>query len=165
MSLKTKLTAMGRSALPIITDMNNRNRAGEILTAQMSSTSLGAAGVLLAELVLPTTFDVYLTVTAYGSLATLLEIIESPTITDGTSAVVVRNRNRNAAKTSQIKLFSDPTAISAGTGLEYAPFTTGAIVTSEWVLKAGLKYLVRLTNNGAIAATASFRLDWHEEAV
>lgn len=88
-----------------------------------------------------------------------LEIIEGPTLTDGTTPVVPHNMNRagGAAAPVGITMFSDPTGISGGTVLKSRDFGGGAGVGQtanpgetttdrERILNANTDYLIRMTN-------------------
>jgi hypothetical protein len=161
----------GRDALGVYSTEHARCHSGEMFKAGVNSASLGAASFLYLELIIPTDRQVHLKpVVLYNSLAATYDIIEAPTITDGNSAVAKLNRLRSSIKASGLVIWSNPTAISAGTTLDIVNFT-GELVSPdgtlfsdmEWVLKANTKYVLRLQNNGGGASTAFMRINWYEE--
>jgi len=96
------------------------------------------------------------------------ELIETPTLTTGTTAITMPNLNRNdgAAAPAGVTMFSDPTVISAGTELMNRLFGAGAGVGQtafagmdktdrERVLKASTRYLIRVKNLEANARNFS----------
>lgn len=98
----------------------------------------------------------------YGDSASArFELLEAPTFTTGTTAIVLPNRNRaeGAVVPPGVTAFSDPTTVSLGTGVELKNrlFGGGAGVGQtafagtdqtdrEWVLIAGVTYIIRVTN-------------------
>jgi len=87
-----------------------------------------------------------------------IDLIEAPTITDGTTAAFAANMNRQSANTHEAQFFSDPTAISGGTIIDtiYMPAaglgsqTIGAgVVGIERMLKKSTDYVIRIVNAGA----------------
>ena len=115
-----------------------------------------AAVPILFDILAPATHHAHLkTVEVYHSATSaLLEIIEGPTITPGTTPVPIYNLNRNSAEESGVSIFSDPSGISAGTVLLSATLLTGGPVAPivdkttdrEIILKASTRTLVRLTS-------------------
>ena len=87
-----------------------------------------------------------------------VDLIESPTITDGTTSAVAANMNRLSSKTHEAQFFSDPTGVSGGTIIDtlFMPAlgtganTTGTGVSGvERILKRSTKYVIRIVNAGA----------------
>ena len=128
--------------------------------------AVAGAGVAYIEIIVPnTTFGRQVSISNLSVIAdqlVQLELIEAPTITDGTTAVTIANRDRTVSKTANTTAFSDPTAISAGTKLlTYTFNTTGTnnppATDGEYLdfnLKKNTKYLIKLTNlNGTTATT------------
>jgi hypothetical protein len=119
-------------------------------------TDFDIAGPLLFNIITPAIPHVHLkTVEVYHSATSaLLEIIEAPTITDGSAAVPIYNLNRNSDEASGVTVYSDPSGISGGTTLLSATLLTGSPVVPvvdkttdrEIVLKANARTLVRLTS-------------------
>src|SRR3972149_4997883 len=164
------MSIFGRSNVPIITQEHNLIHGGRLFSAQISSAALAAAGTLLMEMIVPAGIEVHVKPVAfYNSLAGRFELLEAPPKTDGNSAIPILNKKRNAVIASNVILWSNPSAISAGTVLDDLYFTTlfGSnvavnAVDQEWILKPSTKYLFRLTNNGGVASTAFVKLNWYE---
>jgi hypothetical protein len=163
---------LGRDALTVYTLEHARIHAGELFTAGVSSAALGAAGYLYMEVIVPLslTRGAHLkAVEFYNSLAATFNLVEAPTITDGTTPVTILNRNRMSTRTSGLTIVSDPTLISAGTTLDTMNFT-GSLLNNvgpqssdiEWILKPGVKYLIRLQNNGGGNSTGYIKAHWYE---
>ena len=100
-----------------------------------------------------------------------IELIEAPTITDGTNPVPILNKNRNSDKVSEVIAWDDPTSISAGTLLDEFYFGGGTFPKPiggignddwEWVFLEGTKYLLRLTNDSGATAIVFMRVVWYE---
>ena len=87
-----------------------------------------------------------------------VDVVEAPTITDGTTPVIARNMNRNSAKTHQAIFFSDPTAVSGGTVIETLLLPAGGVgsntsgvgstLGAERILKQNTDYVIRIANAG-----------------
>lgn len=87
-----------------------------------------------------------------------VDLIEAPTITDGTTVATARNMNRNSANTHTAQFFTDPTAVSGGTIIDtlYMPAlglganTTGTgVIGVERILKKSTDYVIKIFNPGA----------------
>lgn len=119
-------------------------------------TDFDVATPILFDILTPSVTHVHLkTVEVYHSATSaLLEIIEAPTITPGTTPVDIYNLNRNSDEVSGMSVFSDPSGISGGTTLFSATLVTGSPVVPvvdkdtdrEIMLKANARTLVRLTS-------------------
>jgi hypothetical protein len=90
---------------------------------------------------------------ASSSEPLLLEFVEAPTITNGTTAVTPYNLNRQKNTTPSTVFYSNPTSISEGTVVHYDIVTAGkgagaAHQSGEvWTLKTSTSYLLRLTQS------------------
>ena len=114
------------------------------------------AGPLLFDILAPAAPHIHLkTVEVYHSATSaLLEIIEAPTITPGTTPVPIYNLDRQSSALSGVSVFSDPSGISDGTVLLSATLLTGSPVAPivdktterEIILKASARTLIRLTS-------------------
>jgi hypothetical protein len=92
-----------------------------------------------------------------------LNLIESPTLTDGTISFTAPNMNRRSTKTHQAQFFADPTNISGGTIIEtlFLPSSGGGTnaagggntVGTERILKANTDYIIQATNSGGQNST------------
>jgi len=87
-----------------------------------------------------------------------VDLIEAPTLTDGTTAAFAANLNRTSTNTHTAQFFSDPTGISGGAIIDtlFMPAlgtganTTGTgIVGVERILKKSTDYIIRIVNGGA----------------
>lgn len=109
-------------------------------------------------------------VMVYGSQSPAkFEILEAPTVTDGTTALTPRNKNRNKAdaiSTVTGNIVSDPTSISSGTAVEEFNFVNNSeVLPDDWELELNnsKNYVLRLTNLNASAAVMYLRVLWVEE--
>lgn len=97
-----------------------------------------------------------------------VEIIEAPTITDGTTPIVPINLNRVSTNSSDITAFSDPTAISGGTIVERLVMKGQIIEQSfpdniaEILLKKSEDYVLKFTNDAASEADIAFNVFFYE---
>ena len=100
-----------------------------------------------------------------------IEILEEPTITDGT-ATTVYNRNRTSLIVTTVTVVRDPTVNTDGTLIDnqFIPGGTGGMTLggafgprSEWVFKPSTIYLFRLTNRSGNVQPASLAVGWYEE--
>jgi hypothetical protein len=98
-----------------------------------------------------------------------LTAIESPTITDGTTAVASRCTNRQkTSNTATTVFYSDPTSISGGTTLHVEVCTAGkgagASITDahNWILKKNTSYLWKIEQLTNQATTVSGELLFRE---
>jgi len=82
------------------------------------------------------------------------EAIESPTITDGTTAITPYNNNRQSSKMPVTLFYSDPTGISGGTAILREAISgtkgLGGDISEgyAWVLKTNTSYVWQITNVG-----------------
>lgn len=95
--------------------------------------------------------------------------LESPTVTNGTTAITPVHVNRNYSAAATMTLFSDPTSISGGTVLvdDVIPSggnkTGGGLVSAVyWTMKKNTKYVASLENLGNSTTVASFQMAWNE---
>lgn len=86
-----------------------------------------------------------------------VDLLESPTLTDGTTAATAHNMNRQSSQTHEAQFFSDPTGISGGTIIEtlFIPGggtgsnTVGSTIQGvERILKKNTSYVIRIANAG-----------------
>lgn|SRR5574341_51811 len=101
----------------------------------------------------------------------LIEVIENPTLTDGTVPLFATNMNRNSTKTHTMQFLGNPTGISGGVLLDtlYMPAVgSGNNKTglggeeNERNLKRNTNYLLKVTNNGSQTSTLWTRLTFFE---
>lgn len=97
-----------------------------------------------------------------------IEIIEAPTITDGTTPITPINLNRVSTNVSDITAFSDPTAVSGGTIIERL-LMKGQIIDqsfpetiAEILLKKSTDYVLKFTNDSATEANVGFNVFFYE---
>ena len=126
-----------------------------------------------------TTKWIHLLALASCTSAAYWEVLEGPTITNGTgSDLVIYNKNRNSANTSGVltiespaeagKATLTPTITNDGTVLQAQYLGSGKEkisgeirATGEWVLKQNTTYAFRLTGN-ADNGKAAIELVWYE---
>lgn len=86
-----------------------------------------------------------------------VDLIEAPTITDGTTAAFAANMNRGSTNTHEALFFGDPTGVSGGTVIDtlfMASSGTGSntagtgVVGFERILKKSTDYVIRIVNGG-----------------
>ena len=108
-----------------------------------------------------------------GGVATI-EIVESPTLTTGATAIVPQNRKRTGTPaTSAVLVKSNPTSISGGTVIDGPTIFGGGGVLSgsggnadgniELVLGVNKTYLVRVKNLAGAAKALGIWVFWYEE--
>lgn len=144
------------AAVPILTLEHAAIHDGKGFWLWQEDLDFDIAGPLLFDILTPATPHIHLkTVEVYHSATSaLLEIIEAPTITPGTTPVPIYNLDRNSAEASGVAVFSDPSGISGGTTLLSATLLPGSPVAPivdkttdrEMVLKLNARTLVRLTS-------------------
>jgi|GEM_PF-3289695 len=103
-----------------------------------------------------------------------VEIYENPTLTDGSAAVNIINRNRTSSNTAETMIYSDPTVTDNGTKIdEYHIGSSvgqkesgGDIITggNEIVFAPNTNYLIVITNNGSAEASILAKFFFYEEA-
>jgi len=96
-----------------------------------------------------------------------LKMYEGPTVTDGTTAVPLINRNRTSSNTSSVNAYSDPSGISGGTQIDefYVGGTVGQKIVGGDVLtaqkplhfKPNTDYVISITNDGSASSTILLR--------
>ncbi len=95
------------------------------------------------------------------------ELIESPTITNGTTSVNSFVVDRNSTNTAVTTLFSDPTSVSSGTTLftELVPGSNQASSEHQDLLtrplKASTSYVFKFTNLGS-SSPCLLNVVWYE---
>lgn len=105
-----------------------------------------------------------------------VQLIEAPTLTTGSTAVIPVNRRRiGTPAISVVTVKNNPTAVSAGTVLDQdyigggssagGSTTSGgmAINDNEWVLKPATTYAIKVTNGGSGSADVNIKTFWYEE--
>lgn len=160
--------------LPTIDDLHSRIHNGDVFSISRQVSSLADSASSLLQITTPADYGIHLkeAMIWVSDSPCLYEIVESPTLTDGTSEVSSHNRNRQSSLTALTKVYHDPTGISGGTVIESVNFGTGAgpaavfsgdfILRLEWLLKQEKNYLIRLTNNSGSSIDVSFNIDWYE---
>lgn len=105
----------------------------------------------------------------------IFEIVEAPTLTDGTTPVAVINQSRTGTPpASDAVAYSDPSGISGGTVLETRTFGGGGEgkkapagsrpIEMEFILRRSTTYLLRVTNKSGTEETIDIWAFWYEEA-
>jgi hypothetical protein len=93
---------------------------------------------------------------------------EATTTSANGTAMTVFDRNRVTANTAGTTFFHTPTVTSVGTLLGSGIFGSGNKQggglrdSNEFILKPNSKYLVRVTNNTALANWYDWQFDWYE---
>jgi len=94
---------------------------------------------------------------------------ESPTITNGTTAVTPVCVNRNVSEAAVTQFYTDPTGVSGGTLLLVHGMPTGANKvggtagdTETWVLKPNTSYGIKLENLGNSTSEFVFNMGFYE---
>ena len=121
-----------------------------------ASVSIAQAGTAYIQLKTPADKDIYLI--GYGivtdSVRVTEQIVENPTITDGTTALTMINMNRQSGASFTGTIYTDPTSISGGTVIDKiesyeAKKTSGAPASAEFPrlkFKRSEDYVLSLTN-------------------
>lgn len=123
--------------------------------------SVAAAGTGIVELKTPATGSIKLKATAHTSGSKIkVELIEAPTLTTGTTAVVPTNCDRTSSALSAALIKSNPTSISGGTTIDTS--FSYELDPTEYILKANTTYIVRATNMDDSAANLTVLIDYAE---
>lgn len=140
--------------------------------------TIAAAGSAYLEFIVPAGAYVHFKPVAMQTDApkVLVQVIEAPTVTPGTTGKTPMNRRRIGTPTvSVVTVHTDPTGVSGGTVIDqdYIGGGTGAggssvsggmgINENEWVLNPATTYLVKVTNGGSGSADVNIKLFWYEE--
>ncbi len=95
--------------------------------------------------------------------------LESPTVTDGTTAITPQQVNRSASTATTLTLYSDPTSISGGTSLVDVAIPSGGNKTGGgaddnvfWTLKPDTDYVASVENLGNSTTACTFEMAWIE---
>jgi len=100
-----------------------------------------------------------------------VDFYEAPTTTDDGTAVTSKNNKRNSTNEAGLLIYDAPTVTDDGELLESIMATgtkqsgaLGSEGSNEWILKPDTKYLIRITNNTAGAASSRFVINmfWYE---
>ena len=142
--------------------------------------SIAAAGISYVQIKTPASKYVHLKPIKVSSDGPKIDVafIEAPTVTDGTNAVALVNRNRPMASayTFGTLAYDNPTSVSSGTiieadyigggsgGTPVAATIGGALNNdNEFVLKQSTSYLLKITNSGASTAAVQANFFGYEE--
>jgi hypothetical protein len=145
------------------------------LQQEVASPDFDIAAPILFDILTPAAPHIHLkTIEVYHTATSaLLEIIEAPDITPGTTPVPIINLNRQSSQASGVSVFSDPSGISGGTLLLSATLLNASPVAPvvdketdrEIILKENARTLVRLTSaqdNQLGRVGLFFYIDRHE---
>lgn len=165
---------VSRGALVTIGNAHRHIHDSKAWSARLFNAALAASAYLYIQINIPADYDANVNlketnIYTTGTLATFT-LTEAPTVTDGTTLIVPRNRNRKKPDASGLILFSDPTGISGGTELDSYAIGTGSNPSSgglgeeeiEWELAPGTKYILQLQNNDVGVQTLYMRAFWYE---
>lgn len=96
-------------------------------------------------------------------------IYEAPTLTIGTTEIPSVNTHRQIGTTATMKMYSNPTSVSAGTTLSTQIVGSGdhrsGGTTDDaaiWTLKTNTSYVAKVENLGNQTATYNFTMTWRE---
>lgn len=103
------------------------------------------------------------------------EAFEGATVSATGTALPLQNPNRNSTNTPDLELYAEPTVTDDGTSIftlwtpptaagvgQSANGVEGVGQGSEWILKAGTDYIVRMTNNSGALIDWSYEFAWYE---
>lgn len=135
-------------------------------------------GFIYLELITPSVSSRYVHLKKWvgwseGGVATI-EVVESPTLTTGATAIIPQNRKRTGTPgTSAVLVKTNPTSISGGTVIDGPTIFGGggagggfggnADSNIELVLGVNKTYLVRIKNLAGAAKAMGLWLFWYEE--
>lgn len=138
--------------------------AGQVFNAELNSSVTNGA-IKYFEIITDSSFLHHIIKFEAISTATsdlLIEIVEAPTVTDGTTPIVPINMDRRKTKAARTIYYSNPTAISGGLIISTSylgsskEMATNSYEYTELLLKKATKYVVKVTNLGT--ATTNFYL-------
>lgn len=139
-----------------------------VFQATYSFTLAGTSGTQLVQFKTGTKIPVLLLSQATTASSNItFELIESPTITNGTTAVNAYVIDRNSTNTAVTTVFSDPTSVSGGTTLftELIPGSNQGSSEHQDLftrpLKASTSYVFKFTNLGN-ASPCLLNIVWYE---
>lgn len=105
----------------------------------------------------------------------LVQLLEAPVFTTGVTPLTPVARKRISPAVSATVIKSNPTAVSAGTGIDLDYIGGGSAAggsggsggdidsNSEWILARNTTYIVKITNNGPAPADVNVKLFWYEQ--
>ena len=162
-----------------LTNIHGHIHRGTAYKTSQVKLALANDGFTYYEIITPTNKDIHLKSIGIfiNDGPVILKLMERPTLTTGTTAIVPVNKNRTRVSgsplTSGATIKSDPTGISGGGELENLKLGSsgvGAIeepmlvaLGDEWVLeKGGNAYLLSIQNKNGSAIDMSSRILWYE---
>jgi len=123
----------------------------------------GAANAVL-EFKTPATGTIKLKAAGHSTGASLkVELVEAPTLTTGSTAVVPVNIDRASSVNSAVVAKSNPTTISAGTVVDTA--FSYEVDPTEYTLKVNTVYMIKVTNTEGTAKDITIIANYSEDAV
>lgn len=158
-------------------DAHNFVHAGIAYSASTFTEAVADDGYIYLELITPNTASRYVHLKKWegwteGGVATI-EVIESPTITTGVTAITPQNRKRSGTVASTAVLVkTNPTGISAGTVIDSKIFGGGGAGGGtggntdgniEIILGVNKTYLLRVRNLAGSAKALGLWAFWYEE--
>ena len=152
---------------------HSRVHRGDYSTVSNYNSSIGNNAVF-TTLFIVGTHDLHLTLETQSIGSFKIEIVESPTVTVNGSALTISNLNRRSTYNTDTTVFNTPT-FTVGAVVKTKNIvagTTGATRVStmsttrqgvEHILKAGLKYVIRLTNLSGASQEMAIDTEFYEE--
>lgn len=165
-------------SLGVMTSDHNAIHIGLGYSVSTFTEGVADDGYVYLELITPNTANRYIHLKKWegwteGGIA-MIEVVESPTLTTGLTAVTPQNRRRTGTVPSTaVSVKSNPTGISGGTVIDSKVFGGGGAGggfggntdnDNELVLGVNKTYLVRVRNLAGSAKALGIWLFWYEEA-
>lgn len=159
-------------SMPVIDTLISGVHRGRIFTYS-SIINVGASQTLNFLLKVPSTKNIHLRgfeVNTLVSESLKMWAFEAPvTTSDGTPLGTGINMNRTSAITPEMTFFATPTITSDGLNIWSKIQTSsksaggeGIAFPSEWIMRKGTNYLLRLQNTTSLAADTSLNFIWYE---
>lgn len=164
------------NALKVVDTVHHEVHEGEMFHSEYYAASLANNGSLDIEIATPADKEAHFVFTINAGGQAVAYLYEAPTVAGGT-AMAVHNMNRRSANLPGTTIVHTPTVSATGTtvlvnGRLLAGGTSvqtrvggGVRQNTEWILRPGTKYLLRVTNTSGSAVPINVACEFYEEPI
>lgn len=162
----------------VIDTLHANIHRGNAFTAVYGVGAVAASDARDLLVQVPDTVSAHARLIFQGSGAITGQFYEGPTFSAAGTTVICRNRNRSASNAANVIVTYGPTITDPGSSLAWEPIYdssthpnrtvggSGGNAFEEWILKPGMDYLLRMTNNESSAAISVYcNVTFYEVAV